>query len=145
MRTFNFEGASYFFSTDFDKKIFDDEQMSINWGYIGRIRRSFRVIRDLSLIPDPSKKSATLVAHGGDDGKKWHYYDGANWQLMQDWIDQFDGRYSPLMVYSCNPMNREIEAHESVVIHPKKEFNLITAAYLSNVMRVFVPNEGYVA
>lgn len=87
---------------------------------------------------------ALLKAHGNTD-TKWRFSDGERWHYMQNLIDNLDGSFSTIFLYSCNPGNKgRIYSNNSVVIHPNRTFKLAGDFTRKSFFRLYFPGEGYI-
>ncbi len=84
-----------------------------------------------------------LYAHGSYDDP-WTFLDGKEQVNMQDWIDSVDGTTAAIEIASCNPMDREVTAKKSIVMHPRTIMHAFPDFLLARNYRLFIPGTGYI-
>lgn len=88
---------------------------------------------------------AIIETHGDFRNGEWVLLDGQRNFTAQEWINQNDGKYSALVIHACNPVNSEIFAKKSLVLHANRNFSLWSGeTFAAPLVRLFVPNKGYV-
>ncbi len=81
-------------------------------------------------------KLAILDAHGSSkDKEKWMYWDGDEKYLVQDWIDEKDGKYSGLILRVCNDHGHTPRSKKSTLVVPNR-------GEIINSFNLIVPNVG---
>jgi len=87
---------------------------------------------------------ALLDAHGKSEDGRWVFYDGERRCLVQNWIDQMDGRFLLLLLYCCNPRSHRIISERSIVVHGRGNvFDLGDHLSYNHRTMIYVPGEGY--
>lgn len=66
---------------------------------------------------------AILMAHGQKIKNNWYYFNEDAGSPVQSWINQNDGKYKALILYSCNPGRDEIKSEKSPVLTPNEVFS----------------------
>lgn len=89
-------------------------------------------------------KRAVLSAHGNSYNGKWVYNSSGKYFLIQDWINEMDGKYSSLMIHSCNPGNCSIFSSISPVIAFNDVYSILRLDDCQGQMELYVPGVGYV-
>ena len=71
------------------------------------------------------KRFALLLAHGdvGRDGE-WYFWDGDDSRRVQDWIDEQDGKFACLIVFSCNPGHLNVRSRRSLLVIADRDVTL---------------------
>lgn len=90
-------------------------------------------------------KIALLMAHGKDISETYTFYDGSNEErLVQDWINEHDGKYNVLIIGACNAKNHSVSSEKSIVIHSSKAINIMTLmTSKGGFSRLYIPTIGY--
>ena len=72
-----------------------------------------------------NQKFAILHAHGSEEHdaslkerRGWFYRDGNKTELVQKWINRYDGKYFCLVLCLCNPGWRTVTTKKSVLLIP---------------------------
>lgn len=107
-------------------------------------RPLFKRIGELNCAKLNTKKIIVLKVHGTtkQGSRQYLYHDGENKLLVQDWINEHDGKASALVVMACNPHNYNVTSVKSLVLHPDRNVNLCDIIR-GGVVRMFVPEIGY--
>jgi hypothetical protein len=96
-----------------------------------------------------------LIAHGNswkDNGNTYFVYhevneDGSDAvKEVQDWINQYDGRYEALFVQSCNPGGIEVYINHSFLIYPtdtnnNQEITFASSGFGKEILKVKTPRD----
>ena len=90
------------------------------------------------------EKLGCLAAHGDDESGKWIYEDQGEEKLVQDWINEQDGKYSALLLCVCNPSGQEIESKKSIVLAPNYTFGTVVQMQEGGQIDLYVPKKGYI-
>lgn len=71
------------------------------------------------------KRFALLLAHGdvGRDGE-WYFWDGDDPRRVQGWIDEQDGKFACLVVFSCNPGHLSVRSRKSLLVIADRDVTL---------------------
>ena len=108
------------------KEIFEENHYSmiresVVKGYLKRdisdIKRLFIPVIDESLSV---KSLAILKAHGTGISGEYLYQDCHEFLKVQDWVNDFDGKFDALIIYSCNEGGAFIHSEKSKLIYPKQ-------------------------
>ena len=118
----------------------------IDQGQASTILAMFRVRNKIhSFDFSRGLKPRVLHAHGIDINGVWNYELQEGLYLpVQQWVNKYDGKASPLLIASCNPKNYEIESQSSVVLNSKGNTIMPLDSFIRDQMRIYNPGEGYV-
>jgi hypothetical protein len=136
--------SKHFFDSDSLEKMEQKErQMRLYTGLFFR-RPIFRQVLQEQSFNMVNQKIIVLRAHGTErkGSQKYWFNDGYRKCLVQDWIDEHDGKAAALVVMACNPLNSSISSTHSLIIHPTQNINLLDL-WRTNPLRIFVPRYGY--
>jgi hypothetical protein len=71
------------------------------------------------------KRFALLLAHGGIGPKgEWCFWDGERPRRVQEWIDEQDGKFACLIVFSCNPGHFDAHSRKSLLVLADRDVTL---------------------
>jgi hypothetical protein len=87
------------------------------------------------------ERYAMLCAHG-DDAGKWVYYDGERQFNVQSWVNKHDGKYSGLLLDSCNPGNYTPISKKSILFVPDTDVDFRCGARGKTIFSLLVPGIG---
>jgi hypothetical protein len=118
--------------------VFRDVDVSM---YLGN--KEYNAIIDINAKEHGLKGKAILCAHGGDRNGNWMFYDSKNLYRVQTWINKYDGAYSALMLYCCNPGHLEVKSKRSVLLLPNADYNRGLHRMGKVQVELFVPGYGY--
>lgn len=90
------------------------------------------------------ERIAILLAHGDEVDNTWCYYNGDKAFSVQNWINNMDGKYKALILYSCNPGGNEITSIKSPVLVSNKEYSHALLLKGRVQIELFLPGSGYV-
>lgn len=87
-----------------------------------------------------------LHAHGrtSNPDRNWEYEDEVGeHHPIQEWIKNYDGTTSALIITCCNPDNLEVSSERSLLIHSRKIYTLMGLLLDPTLLRVRVPEQDY--
>lgn len=86
---------------------------------------------------------AILSAHGNSKDNKW-VYSNEGLHLVQDWIDEMDGKYAALLLACCNPDAHEISSQRSAVLAVNYDQCEILQSLGEGKFELYLPGIGYI-
>ncbi|MEX2033442.1 MAG: hypothetical protein WD889_02680 [Candidatus Colwellbacteria bacterium] len=98
----------------------------LGWTLGGHLREKFPISWwEYVSLRRRQKKMAFLLAHGGvgRDGE-WYLQDGNSTQRMQEWIDEHDGKFACLVIFSCNPGHITVSSRRSLLVIADRDVTL---------------------
>ncbi len=78
----------------------------------------------INLLGFPHPINLRILAAHGDSSKEYgkdiYIYEESSeiGESVQEWIDNYDGDYDGLFIFSCNPAGVEVNSSKSFVIYP---------------------------
>lgn len=147
MHKYRFGEDLYFGTGDFGKV---DEYIGIDFleKHAKVIRKSFTKKKTFRRLLEAYGQSnelegyIVLESHGAAKDGEWYFIDGKMHYNVQNWIDKMDGKVLALVLCCCNPENKEVRSHKSIVIHLNDSVNIIGACKGKNT-KIYVPGKGY--
>jgi hypothetical protein len=108
-------------------------------------RKTFRQLCRLNADRLVNERVKVLKVHGVSNPEgRFLFHDGKKLRSVQRWIDENDGRASVLVIMGCNPHGRTIVSKQSIVLHPKGKISECALQTNHSLIRMYVPNIGYV-
>lgn len=154
MKKIKLEQADVYVSDDIHKELGFNELKDTESFYESKLKKffegenltlDFKEYIDLYGKLNKLERLAMLHAHGNTDGN-WIYSDGEKIDSIQNWINQKDGEYSALILYSCNPGIHTPASKKSILVIPDHNvMSRFTALYLSEkdtCYTILVPKIG---
>lgn len=91
------------------------------------------------------KGNCILNAHGTSTSNgKWGYEDKGKIKSIQNWINNNDGKYSNLIIVSCNENSVPIDSKKSLVFVPETIYSHSGREGTKSKFEMYVPVLGYV-
>ncbi len=154
MKVEEFNGVQFYISDD----IYADDAGSTRFAQSRKelllkiCEKPLAVLKKEGIIFDTTKKSPVVLhAHGGLRDDVWTFADDQDEMPVQDWINQMDGKYDPLLIQACNGEKSEISSKHSVVIHANARIKFFKGRNgyhripFTNSRRLYIPGSGYLA
>ncbi len=85
-----------------------------------------------------------LNAHGDEKDNKYIYWDENKFFLVQDWINDNDGRKAVLLLRCCNPGSLKIHSRKSIVLVPNYNFSEFKQDFGDVTVEMYAPKKGYI-
>lgn len=85
---------------------------------------------------------ALLHAHGGYEGRTWTFHDNDIVHSLQDWIDRHDGKYTCLLIESCNPGHLSVKSKYSLLATADRVMSGVLVALGEASLSLFDPKIG---
>lgn len=117
----NGEKVDVFYTSDMKEELELFEKMPLN--VFSReiakkflnINSSYKKIRSNSINKNNLEDIAVLAAHTKKIKGHWFYFNEDAGSPIQEWIDNVDGQYRCLIIYSCNPEKKELSSEKSPI------------------------------